>query len=480
MRPRSCGKREALISSRSRLAVASIKEIFASFLTFNFQYPIHRRMTGVTVEILCVLLLLVANGVFAMSEIAVVSSRRARLQQRAERDAGARAALDLANSPDRFFSTVQIGITLIGILAGAFGGATIAGHLAGRLERIPALARYSGAISLGLVVLVITYLSLVVGELVPKRLGLNNPERIAARIARPMLFLSRLTWPAVRLLSASSNLLLRLLRAKPADEPPITEEEVKLMIDQGAAAGVFEETEHELVDNIFRLADQKIPQLMAPRPDIVWLDVEAPIEETRQRIINSPYSRMPVCQRSLDNILGVVEAKTLLSRVLAGEPLDLRAALRQPLYAPETRTVLQLLELFKRSATHIAMVVDEHGAIEGLVTMNDVLEAIVGNLPLPGGQIESYTVQREDGSWLLDGRMPISEFRELFLLDRLPREEDGGYHTLAGFVITYLGRLPSASDHFVWDGLRFEIVNMDRRRVDKILVSRLGTDEAKD
>lgn len=433
-------------------------------------------MTGAAIEILFVLLLIVANGVFAMSEIAVVSSRRARLQQRAETDTGARAALDLVNAPDRFLSTVQIGITLIGILAGAFGGAAIAEHLAPYIERVPWLARYSKAISLGLVVLVITYFSLVVGELVPKRLGLNNPEKIAARIARPMQFLSRLTWPAVRMLSASSNFLLRLLQVKPAEEPPITEEEVKLLIDQGAEAGVFEATERELVDNIFRLADQKVPALMTPRLDIVWLDIEAPVEETRQRIVHSPYSRMPVCQGSLDNILGMVKAKDLLSRVLAGEPLDLRSAMRQPLYTPETRTVLQLLELFKGSSTHLAMVVDEHGAIEGLVTMNDVLEAIVGDLPTPGGQIESYAVQREDGSWLLDGRMPVSEFKELFSLDRLPREDDGGYHTLAGFVITYLGRLPSASDHFVWDGLRIEIVDMDRRRVDKVLVSRVEPD----
>jgi len=437
-------------------------------------------MGGMAVEILFIILLLIANGVFAMSEIAVVSSRRARLQQRAERDAGARAALDLAGAPDRFLSTVQIGITLIGILAGAFGGATISAHLVGYFERIPALARYSEAVSLGLVVLVITYLSLVVGELVPKRLGLNNPEGIAARIARPMQFLSRLAWPAVRVLSVSSNFLLRLLRAKPADEPPITEEEVKLLIGQGTEAGVFEETEQDLVENIFRLADQKIPALMTPRLDVVWLDVSSPLEEIRRQIINSSYSRMPVCQGTLDNILGVVKAKDLLSRVLAGEPLDLRAALRQPLYVPETRTALQLLELFKQSSTHIAIVVDEHGALEGLVTMNDVLEAIVGDLPAPGGQIESYAVQREDGSWLLDGRMPVSDFKEMFALDQLPREEGGGYHTLGGFVMTYLGRLPSASDHFIWDDLRVEVLDMDRRRVDKVLVSRVGTDEAKD
>jgi putative hemolysin len=428
---------------------------------------------SITVEILFILLLLIANGLFAMSEIALVSSRKARLQRRAETDAGARVALELANAPDRFLSTVQIGITLIGILAGAVGGATISERLAERLNQIPSLAPYSDVVSFVAVVAAITYLSLVVGELVPKRLALIYPERIASRIAKPMRFIARLTSPAVRALSASSSFLLRLLRARPTEEPPITEEEVKILIDVGAEAGVFEAAEHELVDNIFRLADQKIPQLMTPRLDVVWLDIESPPEEIRERIINSPYSRMPVCQGTLDNILGVVKARDLLARALAGEPLDLRAAMRPALYVPETRTALQLLELFKQSATHIAMVVDEHGAFEGLVTMNDVLEAIVGEMPAQPGRVESFAVRREDGSWLLDGRMPISDFKELFSIERLPREEEGSYHTLAGFIMTRLGRLPSASDHFVWKGLRIEVVDMDRRRVDKVLVSRV-------
>jgi len=432
-------------------------------------------MKSVTVEILFIILLLIANGLFAMSEIALVSSRKARLQRRAEKDDGARVALELANAPDRFLSTVQIGITLIGILAGAFGGATISRHLAERLSGIPALAPYSEAVSFVVVVVMITYLSLVVGELVPKRLALNYPERIASRVAKPMLFLSRLAAPAVHALSASSSFLLRLLRARPAEEPPITEEEVKILIDVGAEAGVFEAAEHELVDNIFRLADQRIPQLMTPRLDIVWIDIESPSEEVRERIINSPYSRMPVCRGTLDNVLGVVKARDLLARVLAGEALDLRAAMRPPLYVPETRTALQLLELFKRSTAHIAMVIDEHGALEGLVTMNDVLEAMVGEMPAHHRGVESLAVQREDGSWLLEGRMPISDFKELFSIERLPREEEGGYHTLAGFIMTYLGRLPSASDHFVWDDLRVEVMDMDRRRIDKVLVNRIET-----
>lgn len=437
-------------------------------------------MNSVAIDILFILLLLIANGLFAMSEIALISARKARLQQRAENDDGARIALELANAPDRFLSTVQIGITLIGILAGAFGGATLSAHLAERLNRIPSIAPYSGIVSLVVVVMTITYLSLVVGELVPKRLALNSPERIAARIAKPMRFLSRLTAPAVHALSASSSFLLRLLRSRPTEEPPITEEEVKILIAVGTEAGVFEAAEHELLDNIFRLADQKIPQLMTPRLDVVWLDIESPPEEIRRRIINSPYSRMPVCQGTLDNILGVVKARDLLARVLAGEPLDLRATLRPPLYVPETRTALQLLEMFKQSATHIAMVIDEHGALEGLVTMNDVLEAIVGEMPSHLGGGESFAVQREDGSWLLDGRAPISDFKELFSIDRLPREEEGGYHTLAGFIMTQLGRLPSVSDNFVWNNLRIEVVDMDRRRIDKVLVNYIEPVDAKD
>jgi putative hemolysin len=437
-------------------------------------------VNSVAIEILFILLLLIANGLFAMSEIALVSARKTRLQRRAESDVGARVALELANSPDRFLSTVQIGITLIGILAGAFGGATISAHLAEHLNRIPSIAPYSGVVSLVLVVMTITYLTLVVGELVPKRLALNSPEQIASRIAKPMRFLSRLTAPAVHALTASSTFVLRLLRSRPAEEPPITEEEVKILIDVGTEAGVFEAAEHELLDNIFRLADQKVPQLMTPRLDVVWLDIESPPEEIRRRIIDSPYSRMPVCKGTLDNILGVVKARDLLARVLAGEGLALRAAMRPPLYVPETRTALQLLELFKKSATHIAMVVDEHGALEGLVTMNDVLEAMVGEMPsdLRGG--ESFAVQREDGSWLLDGRMPISDFKELFSIDRLAREEEGGYHTLAGFIMTQLGRLPSVSDNFVWNNLRIEVVDMDRRRIDKVLVNHIEPVDAED
>lgn len=431
-------------------------------------------MNVVALEILVIILLLLANGVFAMSEIAVVSARRVRLQQRAAAgDLNALAALNLAKAPDRFLSTVQIGITLIGILAGAFGGATVAGMLAQQFSRVQPLAPYSEALSLGVVVVCITYLSLIIGELVPKRLALNNPERIAARVARPMQQLSRLAAPAVALLSVSTKLLLRLLRVRPSNEPPVTEEEIRVLINQGTEAGVFEAAEQELFEHVLHLADQRIPLLMTPRLKIEWLDISAPSAELRQRVISSRYSRLPVCQGTLDNILGVVVAKDLLARALAGEPLDLRAALRQPLYVPETRTALQLLELFRQSPARIAMVVDEHGALEGLVTMYDVLEAIVGELPETDGQCEVLAIEREDGSWLLDGRLPLAEFRAIYQLGRLSGEDTGAYHTLAGFVLAQLGRLPVTAETFVWNDLKFEIVDMDRRRVDRILVTRM-------
>jgi putative hemolysin len=428
-------------------------------------------MSAVVIEILFIVLLLVANGVFAMSEIAVISARKARLQRMAAGgDGRARAALKLAQEPDRFLSTVQIGITLVGILAGAFGGATIAEQLGVVLNRVPALDPYGEALGLAVVVLSITYLSLVVGELVPKRVGLNNPEGIAKIVARPMGALSRLASPVVHLLSFSTSALLRLLRTRPPEGPPVTEDEVRVMIEQATDAGVFEQTEREMVESIFRLGDRRVTALMTPRPDVAWLDVNSTPEEHARRISESHFSRLPVCDRHPDNVLGVVKAKDLLSVVLAGKPLDLRGSLRQPLFVPESMTVLRLLELFKESRTHVALVVSEHGAFEGLVTLTDVLEAIVGDLVPPGGQAEPMAVRRDDGSWLLDGGITVDDFKEIFPVGQMPGEEDKSYQTLAGFVITQLGRIPAAADRFEWSGLSFEVVDMDGRRVDKVLV----------
>jgi putative hemolysin len=429
-------------------------------------------MPSVILELSVVVLLILLNGIFALSEIAVVSARKTRLQQWAEDgNVRARAALELANNPNQFLATIQIGITLIGILAGAFSGATIANHLAVILNNIPWLAAYSHPLSLALVVLVITYLSLIVGELVPKRLALNNPERLAVAIATPMQGLSRVAYPAVHLLGLSTEFLLRALGVKPSTEPPVTEEEIRALIEQGTQAGMFEEAEQEMVERVFRLGDRRVSAVMTPRTEIVWLDHRASAEEIRQTITESAHSRFLVADGSLDNVLGVVHAKDLLAHLLGEQVVDLAATLQQPLFVPESMRALQVLELFKQSGTHITLVIDEYGGIQGLVTPSDILEAIVGDLPEAGEQLEPLAVQREDGSWLLDGMLPIDEFKDLFDLGELPGEDQGIYQTLAGFVIMQLGRIPIAADSFEWEGLKLEVVDMDGNRVDKVLVT---------
>src|SRR5882724_2096669 len=432
-------------------------------------------MPSVIFEGLVVVLLIFVNGIFAMSEIAVVSARKTRLRQWAEEgNAKARAALELANNPNQFLATIQIGITLVGILAGAFGGATIAKELSVILNDISWLAPYSHPLSLALVVVVIAYLSLIVGELVPKRLALNNPERLAMAIAAPMQVLSRVAYPAVHLLGLSTELLLRALGMKPSTEPLVTEEEIRALIEQGTQAGMFEEAEQEMVERVFRLGDRRVSAVMTPRTEIVWLDREASALEIRRTITESAHSRFLVADGSLDNVLGVVHAKDLLAHILGEQVVNLEATLQQPLYVPESMRALKVLELFKQSGTHIALVIDEYGGIQGLVTPSDILEAIVGDLPEAGEQVEPLAVQRPDGSWLLDGMLPVDEFKDLFDLGELPGEDQGIYQTLAGFVIMQLGRIPAAADYFVWEGLKIEVVDMDGNRVDKVLVTPTG------
>ncbi|BAY34949.1 putative hemolysin (plasmid) [Nostoc carneum NIES-2107] len=424
-----------------------------------------------TFEILIILVLIIANGVFSMSEMAIVSARKVRLQQLANQgDAKARAALKLAESPNQFFSTIQIGITLIGILTGAFGGATIAEKLAVYVKLIPFLAAYSQPISFGLVVLIITYLSLIVGELVPKRLALNNPEAIAAFVAIPMRALAAIASPAVYLLSASTEMVLRVLGIRPSTEPQVTEEEIKILIEQGTEAGTFEEAEQDMVERVFRLGDRPVSAFMTPRPDIVWLDLEDSAEENREKMVDSAYSRYPVCQEGLDNVLGVIPVTDLLARSFKSEPLDLTVGLRQPVFVPESTRGLRVLELFKQTVTHMALVVDEYGVIQGLVTLNDIMSEIVGDVPADPSQDQPQAVQREDGSWLLDGMLPVEEFLEIFDMEEWQPDERGSYQTLGGFVITHLGRIPAAADHFEWQGMRFEVMDMDGNRVDKVLV----------
>lgn len=408
-----------------------------------------------------------------MSEMAIVSARKVRLQQFANQgNIKARRALKLADSPNQFLSTVQIGITLIGTLAGAFGGATLAEKLAIELKRVPIafFSVNSDAIALFLVVLTISYLSLVVGELVPKRLALNNPEQIAIGMASPMQVLARITAPAVHLLSYSTDIVLRLLGIGPSTEPEITEEEIKILIEQGTEAGTFEEAEQDMLNRVFRLGDRRVSALMTPRPDIVWLDLEDSSDVNRYKMINCSHTRFPVCQGEIDNVLGVLQVNTLLAQCLAGQGLDLTSSLRSPVFVPESTRVLKVLELFKQSGPHLALVVDEYGIIQGLVTLNDILEAIIGDIPSVDDTDEAQAVQREDGSWLVDGMLPVEEFRQLFDIEELPGEQRGNYHTLGGFVITHLGRIPTAADRFEWSGLSFEVMDMDGNRVDKVLV----------
>lgn len=417
--------------------------------------------------------LFILNGLFAMSEIAILSARKIRLQQAVEDGApGARTALELANEPSHFLSTIQVGITLIGIMSGALGEAALSDKLAAYLGQFPVLAPYSAGLALAAVVVGITYFSLIIGELVPKRLALFKPEPIAMVMAGPMRWLSRLAYPLVKLLSWSTDFVLWLLRAKKSEEPAVSEKEIKLMIDQGTEAGVFHKGEKEMVSNVMRLDAIKIGAIMTPRMDIYYLDVGNPIEESRRRLIESPHSVIPVCRNGLDNVLGVIEAKDLLRRALSGEELKLTAAIRPANYIPKSLSPVQLLEEFKRSKIALALVVDEYGEVAGLATLKDVMEAIVGDLPSEEAEDEEpEAIQREDGSWLLDGTLTIEKFKQLFELESLPDEASGNFHTIGGFVMLQLGHVPRASDRIEAAGLRFEVVDMDRNRVDKILVS---------
>jgi len=421
------------------------------------------------------------NGLFAMSEIAILSARKIRLQQAVEDGvAGARTALELANEPSHFLSTIQVGITLIGIMSGALGEAALSDKLATYLGQFPVLAPYSAGLALAAVVVCITYFSLIIGELVPKRLALFKPEPIAMVMAGPMRWLSRLAYPLVKLLSWSTDFVLWVLRAKKSEEPAVSEKEIKLMIDQGTEAGVFHKGEKEMVSNVMRLDAIKIGAIMTPRMDIYYLDVGNPIEESRRRLIESPHSVIPVCRNGLDNVLGVIEAKDLLRRALSGEELKLTAAIRPANYIPKSLSPVQLLEEFKRSKIALALVVDEYGEVAGLATLKDVMEAIVGDLPSEETEDEEpEAIQREDGSWLLDGTLTIEKFKQLFELETLPDEASGNFHTIGGFVMLQLGHVPRASDRFEAAGLQFEVVDMDRNRVDKILVSSAAESEGR-
>lgn len=421
-------------------------------------------------ELTLVAMLIVLNGFFAMSELAIVSARRARLQHMARSGTrGARRALRLAEDPTNFLSTVQVGITLVGIFAGAYGGATLAEPLAAALGTVPQLGEMADDLALGIVVVAITYLSLIAGELVPKRIALNNAEAIAAFVAAPMHLLARVGRPVVWFLGLSTNAVLALLRIRPKGKSTVSEDEVRLMIAEGTDAGVFEPAEREMIESVLAMADRTVRAIMVPRPDVIWLDVGDPVEKTLAAVRASGHSRFPVSGGDLDRDLGIVHAKDLLEQLAGNGGVDLRAASREPLYVPETMPILKLIDRFRATAMHMAVVVDEHGSFEGLVTPTDVLTAIAGALPEHPGDETSEAVQREDGSWLLDGRLAIDKVERTLGLRDMQEDED--FVSLAGFVLYRCGHVPAVGEAFVWRGWRFEVVDLDGRRIDKILAS---------
>jgi putative hemolysin len=419
--------------------------------------------------------LIFLNGVFAMSEMAVVSARKVRLQQLAESGmGGADKALELAEHPTYFLSTIQVGITSIGILSGALGEEAIAEPLLPYLRQFPQLEPYAEELALAVTVVVITYFSLILGELAPKRLALNFPEQIAAAIARPMHGLSLVALPAVKTLSLSTDLVLWLLRIKPKKTPSVTEEEIKILLEQGTEEGIFEEAEQQFMENILRLDDRKVGAIMTQRKNIVWVDLRISFEENRQRILDHTHWVLPLCDGGPDNIIGFVKTKDLLDRVLLGDLPNLRAIAVNALFVPDTLTLMELLEQFRKSHLHTALVVDEYGEIEGLVALGDVLEAIVGELATGSRVDRPEIIQREDGSWLVDGMLDIDRLKEQFDLNELPGERDGHFNTVGGFVMLHLGSVPNPTDSFEFAGLRLEVMDMDGNRVDKVLIARIG------
>ena len=432
---------------------------------------------SLTAEIVVIIMLVLLNGFFAMSELAIVSARRARLKQYADEnnDRGARLAMRMGENPVAFLSIVQIGMTLNSVLAGAFGGATLAGPLGKYLNLFDWIAPNGEAVALALTVAGITYLNLVIGELLPKRVGLAYAEPIARHVAFAMDFFARVAAPVVWLLTLSTETLMHLLHLGTPRDTAVTEEEVKHMITEGASSGVLEPAEKDMMEGVMRLADRTVRSIMTPRLDMVWLDADDGVDVHKQTIRSSGYSRFPVARDDLEEILGFVYAKDMLNGFFDGHALVIQTVMRPPLVVPDTTPVLRLLDHFKQSGQHISVIVNEYGSVEGLVSITDILESITGDLNDPGQDNEVKPFRRDDGSWLIEGMTPLDEVENLLNLRNMVGE--GDFHTLAGFVIDRLGRIPSAGDHFMWQGTRFEVVDMDNRRVDMVLIYPSTTDE---
>jgi putative hemolysin len=426
-------------------------------------------------EILVLAALILLNGLFAMSEIALVTARRARLQALVDDgDAGAAAAMALNEHPTRFLSTIQVGITSIGVLSGIVGEAALAEPLARWIEGFRLIQPETARIlATALVVVLVTYFSIVFGELVPKRIGQLTPEKIARLVARPIRGLAAVAHPFVRLLSASTDVLLRILGARTTADTAVTEEEIHAMIEEGSESGVIDEQERAMVRNVFRLDDRQIASLMTPRSDIVYLDLDDGIDENLKKVVDSDHARFPVCRSGLREVVGVVSARQLLKQAVQGEKMSLDTAQQPAVFVPESLTGMELLENFRATSSHVALVVDEYGEVQGLVTPQDLFEAIAGEFKTPSPE-DAWAVQRKDGSWLLDGLIPVPELKDRLELARVPEEDYGRYNTLSGMLMLLLGRVPHTADVAEWEGWRFEIVDMDYKRIDKVLATRVA------
>ncbi|HSJ63250.1 MAG TPA: hemolysin family protein [Gemmatimonadaceae bacterium] len=430
----------------------------------------------IALELFAILLLLIANGAFAMSEIAVVTARSTRLDARAERgDQRARAAAELKDEPTEFLSAVQIGISLVGILAGAFGGARIAGRLAVPLSRLEWLAPYADIISFVLVVGAVTYLSLVIGELVPKQIALSDPEKVASVVARPMQRLATLARPLVALLTASTNAVSRLLGVAPPGEPEVTEQDIRALIAQGARAGVLHETEEDILERVFYVGDRQVRAVMTPRPDVDWIETTAAVADVRQAMSARSHSRLLVCEGDIDHVRGVVRASDLLNQCLDGMPLDLEPLLRHPHFVPMSMPVLQLLQRFGQSEVQMAIALDEFGSVQGVITLDDILRDLVADVPGLAAGRAADVVRRDDGSWLVDGTVQIEDVEHAIGDKLLPVRRARGSRTLGGLILERLGRVPAVGESVDLDRWRLEVVDLDGRRVDRILVEPLAT-----
>jgi putative hemolysin len=424
-------------------------------------------------EIIFLFFLIIVNGMFAMSEMALITAKRSRLTKLAnDGDKAASVAISLGQEPTRFLSTIQIGMTAIGILNGIFGESAFAKPLAITLQSYGLAQETAHIVATAVVVLSITYLTIVIGELVPKRLGQSNPEGIACIVSRPMRWLTSITRPFGRLLTASTDTILRLMGKQNLTMPSVTEEEIHAMLEEGSEAGIIEQQEHEMVRNVFRLDDRQLGSLMVPRSDIVFLDTALPLQENISRVADSEHSRFPVCHGGLQFLLGVVNAKQLLAQTLKGGLTDLADHLQPCVYVPETLTGMELLDHFRTSGTQMVFVVDEYGEIQGLVTLQDMLEAVTGEF-VPRNIEDSWAIEREDGSWLLDGLIPVPELKDTLDLKNVPEEDKGVYHTLSGLVMWLLGRMPQTGDVTHWEEWRLEVVDMDSKRIDKVLATKI-------